>query len=256
MRRVGLLALLLPACFTIPDYSQAPPDEDSDGIENEVDLCPHINGAEQVDADTDGVGNGCDPNPGAQDLHAFYGFDTSLGDLSATGRVQLNSSFVEIGVTGSDAYNTVEAPLSLSRTEMEIRFFAQNGIDSAGGGIGVRLGRYDAMDDHAGFCIFEVEPNDRVRLTVRYTTPTQTFSETSGEVDIPYRTTSGRMHAVLAGNELSCTVDQLNRPGSVDDDPPISLELAIPELAAPGAPGVFARNAIMTVEYLFVTGVP
>lgn len=260
MRRVGLLAMLLPACFTIPDYDgplgPAGSDEDNDDILNPVDLCPHIAGASQVDSDGDGVGNACDPNPGMQDMHAFYGFDAlALGDLSGIGRVQANDSFVEIGATGSDTYNGLDVPLQLSRIEIEMRFTIKDGIDSAGGGIGLRLGHYDGVEDHAGFCIFEVEPNDRAKLTATYRGPSSAPSETTGVVmTLPYKNVSGRMHAALTETQLTCTVDQLTQPGAEFD--PIATAVNLDSPPAIGTSGIFASNAIIYAEYLFITGLP
>lgn len=260
MRRVGLLAMLLPACFTLPDYDgplgSAAADEDSDGIRNADDLCPHIGGASQVDSDIDGVGNACDPNPGMQDMHAFYGFDAlALGDLSTIGRIQANDSFVEIGTTGAVTYNGVDVPLQLSRVEMEMRFFAKDGLDTIGDGIGFRLGHYGSQVDDAGYCIFGVEPNDRAELTATYRSPNSAPSETTGPIaSLPFKGVSGRMHASLTATQLTCTVDQLTQPGAEFD--PISISVTLDAPPAIGTSGIFASNAIVYAEYLFITGLP
>lgn len=261
MRWVGLLAVMVPACFTIPDYDgpsgPATFDEDRDGVPDVDDLCPHIMGSAQVDTDTDGVGNACDPNPGMDDAVAFYNFQVrSLGDLSMSGRVEPNDNYTQIGVTGASTFNGVTAPQTWSTTEIEMRFAAFDATDSVGGGIGLRLGKYGTSDNQAGFCIFEVEANDRAKLTVLYRTPVGTEMETTGIIEMPYANISGRMHATLVGTELTCLVDQLNRPGDTDDFPPISKSLTLSIAAPPGQAGIFAIDAIMSAEYLFVAGLP
>lgn len=54
----------------------APGDYDGDGMENEVDPCPHIIGDGGGDDDGDGVGNACDPNAnaGQPDCIALFDF--------------------------------------------------------------------------------------------------------------------------------------------------------------------------------------
>ena len=258
MRRVGMLVMLLPACFTIPEYDGpgSSMDEDGDGIEDLQDQCPHINsaGAPQADSDNDGVGNGCDPDPGMQDIHVFYGFGAfNIGDLSTTGRVQPNDSFVEIGATGTDAYNGVTSDRALSTTQIDVRFLAIESVDTVDGGFGLRLGNYGPGDDDAGFCKIDLEPPDRLQLTATYKSPISgsTRSMTSGVTDLPFAGASGHLRGTLVGTELTCLIDQLATEHS-----PISISVTLDEPAVPGTPGGYARNSIVGLEYLFIVGLP
>ena len=54
-------------------------DEDDDNVGDTDDNCPTVKGS-QADADTDGVGDLCDPDPNAANqIRAFYGFDVMPG---------------------------------------------------------------------------------------------------------------------------------------------------------------------------------
>jgi hypothetical protein len=252
--------MLLPACFTIPDYDgplgPAASDEDGDGIPNAQDQCPIVNaaGAPQVDSDNDGLGNACDPNPGLQDVHVFYGFDSySIEDLSTTGRIEPSDSFVEIGITGTDAYNGVTSERTLSKTQVDIRFQVVESMDTVDGGLGVRLGRYGPSDDDAAFCKIDLEPPDRLQLTASYKSSITTRSMMT-LTDEPFALTTGHLRGTLAGMELTCLIDQLS-----PEHAPISISVLLttpPDPAAPGTAGAYARNSRMNVEYLFITGLP
>ncbi|MDB4959565.1 MAG: Cartilage oligomeric matrix protein precursor [Myxococcales bacterium] len=52
-------------------------DEDTDGIDDACDLCPHLADPAQTDSDGDGVGDACDPRPGLAD-HIVM-FDPMIG---------------------------------------------------------------------------------------------------------------------------------------------------------------------------------
>ena len=96
--------LLLAGCDAVFGLSEAPPtidgppgtsactvggmhDEDCDGVPDSTDNCPGIANADQANADTDTVGDACDPAPasGGESRLAFYPFDATDSSWRAFG---------------------------------------------------------------------------------------------------------------------------------------------------------------------------
>lgn len=64
-------------------------DDDGDGIDDAIDVCPHIADAAQADADGDRVGDACDPNPAVatESIVVFDPFVALRGDWRNSGDV-------------------------------------------------------------------------------------------------------------------------------------------------------------------------
>ena len=58
-------------------------DEDGDGVDDSVDVCPHIPGS-QADQDGDGIGDDCDPEPTIPNQHLLLFATMQPGDVQLT----------------------------------------------------------------------------------------------------------------------------------------------------------------------------
>lgn len=89
-------------------------DEDTDGIDDACDVCPHLPDAAQPDADGDGVGDACDPEPanGRQRIELFDPL-TQLGANGWMMQSQVASGTDEIVIAmpnGSGTYFRAHVP--------------------------------------------------------------------------------------------------------------------------------------------------
>jgi hypothetical protein len=258
MRRAGLL-LVVPACFTIPDYGgplgPAAADEDGDGIPNASDLCPHINNGDgpQVDTDNDGVGNVCDPNEGMRDVSFFYGFEgRDIGDLTVLNYVEPNDGYLLIGETGNDMPNGVLLPRMLSRVRVDLFYRIEAAVDSSSDGLATVMGNYDSNGTtYSGACLLDLEPNNRVELTATYVGPSEQPSEsTAPSATLEFLGLTGRLQGNLIDDNVRCLTDYL-----AGDHPSLSVSVTLASSAPPGFAGAIAINTVATLDYLFIAGI-
>ena len=75
-----------------PDARLAMHDEDGDGVDDNIDLCPTFADPTQLDEDRDGVGNACDPHPNdAIDKRVYF---SPLLELRAAEWLQVSGTWV------------------------------------------------------------------------------------------------------------------------------------------------------------------
>jgi hypothetical protein len=79
----------VPVCSSdpVPD-----PDTDDDGVNDDVDNCPTVSNADQLDNDGDGVGNACDSTPNPEPVYDFDGFFSPVENRDSAGSLVLNKA--------------------------------------------------------------------------------------------------------------------------------------------------------------------
>lgn len=96
-------------------------DEDSDGIDDGCDNCPHISNVTQPDGDADGVGDACDSNPttAGERITLFVSFATNLGpwELDQPAPTLMNDS-LNADTRANSLLAIASAPLGNERFEM------------------------------------------------------------------------------------------------------------------------------------------
>jgi hypothetical protein len=92
------------------DVQLAGHDEDGDGLDDNIDPCPHIAG-DMDDDDDDGVGNACDPGDGLHRIVLFDAMTRALSDPSITvqGPWQQGDDDLALDVTSFSAINRTVA---------------------------------------------------------------------------------------------------------------------------------------------------
>ena len=87
-----------------PDVLLAGHDEDLDGLDDNLDPCPHIAGTADDD-DGDGVGNACDPSTGMEKIALFDAFTTLDPSLTLDRQWQLGDDELVLDDTGFRTVN-------------------------------------------------------------------------------------------------------------------------------------------------------
>jgi hypothetical protein len=90
-----------------------------------------------------------------------------------------------------------------------------------------------------------------LQLTASYKSSVTTRSMTTGVTPITLTGTSGHLRATLVGTELTCIVDETSPQFD-----PVSVSLTLDGPAVPGTAGAYARNSVLLLESMFITGVP
>jgi hypothetical protein len=256
MRRVGLLAaVLLPACFTIPEFKGPPGpdelDEDGDGIPDIDDPCPHIV-AVQTDTDGDGIGNECDPHPTDRDqpdTALFYTFNgNSIGDLIPIGVVEPQDGSLLLGSTGSDAVAQITAPTMFRESQITTYYNILDATQSATSGLTLRMSTDDGARDTGGDCSVAIA-NGRTKLVAVF--HPQAADET-GVVDPTFIGSEAQFRGDLDLDALHCIATNF-APTAVALGQQSPLDNVDPIL---GSPAVAAVNTRVRLQYLFIAGRP
>lgn len=117
------LVFELPEATTLPGEA----DEDGDTFADEIDTCPGIDNQVQDSDDGDGVGDVCDPYPGAPNDRIFARemFATNLGGVSAAG-TELNVRDGSVETAGP--VDLVDATLTLPAPDLVDDGFERYGL--------------------------------------------------------------------------------------------------------------------------------
>ena len=94
-------------------------DEDRDGIDDGLDVCPHIADPGQLDTDGDRVGDACDPNPTSPIDHLvfFDGFVAQRSEWSLTGPAPTFDGEHLSSDTSGDQQLVLSLPATMSGTD-------------------------------------------------------------------------------------------------------------------------------------------
>jgi hypothetical protein len=108
-------------------------DDDGDGEDNDVDLCPHIAFESQVDDDQDGISRDCDPDDHAQDMRLYLSIVDGVVapfNLSGMGRIDGNGFILGAKTNG---FSTMVLGANAGFVDLAIGYEMQeNSIDDMG----------------------------------------------------------------------------------------------------------------------------
>jgi hypothetical protein len=221
-------------------------DEDHDGIPDDQDNCPHVPNVDQANADGDGVGDVCDPNPNDPREHiaSFDTFENSLGAWNFDASSQPPT--LDLDTVMLDARNGVlyaYQPGTLAADRLEI-----------GGHIGASeqtrqqqltvFSQPQAFDPQVYFCeISSLVPHTSAFFALTYTFDTSTgmytFIQNTNAV-APVEAHDFRLALDQRGTNASCYTDW-----SVDSSP---IGGALPGIAS-GVYGFYVQGDVVSIEW-------
>jgi hypothetical protein len=222
-------------------------DEDDDGIDDALDLCPHM-AVETEDGDGDGIGNDCDLDEAiGGEVARFYSFaDGDLGDLIAVGHVATDGDDnLILGQAGMNSDSYVLAPNVFALVKAEIRFSVTSSQGAAASpevallsSIPPRSGPPDV-----GTNIFAAADVGQFATRTLIGASEAGVAGSGGYVSIGFEDLVGRL--------------RLGHFVGVYDGAFVGSEIANADGTAtnpPGRAGALARNAVVRIESLYIVG--